>query len=232
MKKIAIVQSNYIPWVGYFHMIDSVDEFILFDDVQYTKRDWRNRNIIKTSQGSLKLTIPVLSKGNFYQKIKETKISNPDWGQNHWETLRVNYRRSKYFEEIEKLIKPIYLENNFEKLSDVNEILIKEICNYLNITTKISNTSDYKIKDGKTERLIDLCIQAEGEEYVSGPAAKVYIKEELFNDAKISLSWFEYHKYDKYPQLWGDFIENLSIIDLLFNCGHETIDIISKHKKV
>jgi hypothetical protein len=226
MKKIAIVQSNYIPWIGYFDLLKTVDEFVLFDDVQYTKRDWRNRNNIKTPDGVFKLTIPVLTKGNFYQKINETKISNSEWSKSHWETIRVNYKRSKYFDEISSWLKPLYLSSNSESLSETNYIFIKGICSYLEINTIITRSSDYNIIEGKTERLADICTQANADEYVSGPAAKIYIDEKIFKELHIKLSWFEYPEYKKYDQLWGGFEKNLSIIDLLFNHGPQSINYI------
>jgi len=226
MKKIAIVQSNYIPWIGYFDLLKTVDEFVLFDDVQYTKRDWRNRNNIKTPDGVFKLTIPVLTKGNFYQKINETKISNTEWPESHWETIRVNYKRSKYFEEISSWLKPLYLSSHSESLSEMNYIFIKGICGYLDINTIITRSSDYNIIEGKTERLADICIQAMADEYVSGPAAKIYMDEKIFKELHIKLSWFEYPEYKKYDQLWGGFEKNLSIIDLLFNHGPQSINYI------
>src|SRR5690242_7600286 len=100
MKKVAILQSNYIPWKGYFDMIASVDEFILYDDMQYTKRDWRNRNQIKTPQGLQWITVPVLVKGKYHQKINETEIYGSDWANEHWKALVQNYKRAKHFDEI------------------------------------------------------------------------------------------------------------------------------------
>src|SRR4026207_404505 len=107
-KTIAVVQSNYIPWRGYFDLINSVDEFILYDDVQYTIRDWRNRNIIKTSRGSLWLTIPVRVKGKYYQKIKDTKIGDPEWNQRHWTSITHNYAKARYFRQYRETFEELY----------------------------------------------------------------------------------------------------------------------------
>lgn len=224
MKKIAIVQSNYIPWLGYFDMINSVDEFVLFDDVQYTKRDWRNRNDIKTPNGKLRLTIPVQTKGSFYQKIKDTKISDINWNNNHWQTIKVNYKKSEFFNEISEFLEPLYLKNNFKYLSEINYNFIHSICSYLQISTKISNSNDYEIIEGKSERLASICAQSNSTVYISGNAAKSYLDEDLFNDNNIMVKWFEYKEYKEYNQLWGSFIQNLSIIDLLFNCGPHSKD--------
>lgn len=218
-KKIAIVQSNYIPWKGYFDMIASVDEFILYDDLQYTRRDWRNRNQIKTPQGVQWLTVPVKVKGKYYQTIRETEIDGTEWMEAHWKSLCQNYRRAPYFDEIANCFAPIYLQNRHTLLSSLNRQLIQTVCSYLGITTKISCSWDYQLIEGKTERLVDLCKQAGGSQYISGPAAKDYIQESVFADHGIKLSWFDYTGYPEYPQLWGEFVHGVTILDLLFNCG-------------
>jgi hypothetical protein len=221
MKKVAIVQSNYIPWKGYFDMIAAVDEFILYDDMQYTRRDWRNRNLIKTPQGSQWITVPVLVKGKYLQKICETEIENTDWSNTHWKALSLNYSRAPFFAEVASWLKPIYLEETFTHLSQLNRRLIVAICAYLDIQTTITNSSHYSLLDGKTERLADLCVQAGGTEYISGPAAKDYVDEKVFSDSGLKLTWFDYTGYPDYPQLWGEFVHGVTVLDLLFNCGKE-----------
>ncbi|MCE7530649.1 WbqC family protein [Polynucleobacter sp. IMCC 29146] len=219
MKKIAILQSNYIPWKGYFDLIAAVDEFILYDDMQYTRRDWRNRNIIKTPNGTQWLTIPVKVKGRYYQTIKETLIDDTDWGENHWQTLSANYKKASHFDSISTWLAPIYLDRKSINLSDINRKLISAICTYLEINTHISSSSDYEIIQGKTERLVDLCLKAGGDTYISGPSAKNYINEFKFNEKNIQLIWFNYTGYPEYPQLWNGFTHEVSILDLLFNTG-------------
>ena len=222
MKKIAILQSNYIPWKGYFDLIAFVDEFIIFDDMQFTRRDWRNRNQIKTPQGLQWLTIPVLVKGKFFQSIRHTKIDGKKWMTSHWNAICSNYSRSFHFHEIEEWLKPLYFNENYSHISDINRKFIIAICKYLNINTTISNSWDYKLVEGKTERLVELCTQASATEYVSGLSAKNYINEEVFLKKNIKMNWFNYDNYPKYNQLWGDFIHNVSILDLLFNCGKKS----------
>lgn len=221
MKKIAIVQSNYIPWKGYFDMIAAVDEFILYDDMQYTRRDWRNRNQIKTPQGVQWLTVPVLVNGKYHQKIRETEIDGADWAATHWKSLTINYKRAANFQEISEWLESIYLTQTYTHISQLNRKLIEAICNYLKIETKISNSWDYELIDGQTKRLVDLCSKAGGTEYISGPAARIYIDEKVFADYGIKLSWFDYTNYPQYPQLWGEFTHGVSVLDLLFNCGKE-----------
>ena len=223
MKKVAILQSNYIPWKGYFDIIAAVDEFILFDDMQYTRRDWRNRNQIKTPNGVQWLTVPVNVKGRYFQKIRDTEIVGADWLSLHWKTLLQNYRRAPYFNEIAAWLEPLYLNEGYTHISELNRRFIEVICEYLKIDTVISNSWDYIFPDGKTERLVNLCAQAGGKEYISGPAAKDYIEERLFNNHGIKLGWFDYAGYPEYPQLWGEFTHEVSILDLLFNCGKDSI---------
>ena len=221
MKKIAIVQSNYIPWKGYFDLIAAVDEFVLYDDVQYTRRDWRNRNQIKTSTGLQWLTVPVLTKGKYLQKIRDTQIDGRDWATSHWRSLVHNYRRAPYFFEIADWLEPIYRDESFTHISSLNRRLLEAICQYLKITTTITSSWDYELIDGKTERLAHICVQAAATEYISGPAAIVYMNEEVFCEKNIKLKWFDYCGYPEYQQLWSDLVHQVTILDLLFNCGHE-----------
>ena len=219
-KKIAIVQSNYIPWKGYFDLIAAVDEFILYDDMQYTRRDWRNRNQIKTPQGLQWLTVPVKVKGKYHQTIRETEIDGMDWAKSHWKSLCQNYRRAKHFNLIAQELEPLYLQTEYTYLSQLNRTFVEWICSKLGIKTIISNSWDYQMIDGKTERLTDLCCQANGCEYISGPSARGYIDETVFAGRNVKLTWFDYEGYPEYPQLWGDFTHTVSILDLLFNCGN------------
>jgi hypothetical protein len=220
-KRVAIVQSNYIPWKGYFDMIAAVDEFILYDDMQYTRRDWRNRNQIKTPQGVQWLTVPVQVKGKYHQKIRETEIDGTDWANAHWKALVQNYGRSAHFAEVAAWLAPLYEQAAYTHLSQLNRRLIEAVCAYLGIRTVISNSWDYTFAEGRTERLCDLCVQAGGTEYVSGPAARDYIQEEVFTDSGVKLTWFDYGGYPEYPQLWGGFTHGVTILDLLFNCGKD-----------
>jgi hypothetical protein len=226
-KKIAIVQSNYIPWKGYFDLIALVDEFVLFDDMQYTRRDWRNRNQIKTPQGVQWLSVPVVVKGKYTQKINETEIDGVDWATLHWKAFEQNYRRAPHFDEIAGWLKPLYLSSVAPThLSVLNRGLIEAICGYLGIRTLISSSSDYVLSEGKTERLADICVQAGADEYVSGPAAKDYVDEAVLQQRGVGLRWFDYSGYREYPQLWGEFVHGVTVLDLLFNCGDQAPDFM------
>jgi hypothetical protein len=222
MKQVAILQSNYIPWKGYFDLLASVDEFILLDDMQYTRRDWRNRNKIKTPQGPQWISIPVKVKGKYYQTIRETEIDDTGWASAHWTLISRNYRRAPHFDDIAPVLEPIYSNATTTLLSEVNRKLIAAICQYLGITTTLRNSWDYDLKQGRNQRLVGLCQQAGASVYVSGPAAKDYLDEQSFRDHGISVVWFDYSSYPEYPQLWGDFVHEVTILDLLFNCGPDS----------
>jgi hypothetical protein len=221
MKKVAIIQSNYIPWKGYFDMIAAVDEFVLYDDMQYTRRDWRNRNKIKTPQGTEWVTVPVQVKGKFKQTIRETEISGSDWATTHWRALCLNYRRAAQFKVVAPRLEPLYLRTKYSHLFKLNRTLIEWVCDQLGIKTKISDSAEYKIDGGKMERLANICLQAGADEYVSGPTGRAYLDANVFAARGLKLTWFDYSGYPEYPQLWGEFRHNVTILDLLFNCGQD-----------
>lgn len=221
-KKVAILQSNYIPWKGYFDIIASVDEFIFYDEMQYTTRDWRNRNKIKTPQGLKWLSIPVNAKGCQIsgQKISETTIGDKNWSMSHWNTIKQFYKKAPYFNDYADIFEKLYKECEQEEyLCKVNYKFIYAINNILGIKTRISFDKYYGLIEGKTERLVDLVKKAGGTEYLSGPAAKDYIEANLFEKENIKLSWMDYSGYPEYPQLNHPFEHGVSILDLIFNCG-------------
>ena len=223
--KVAIVQSNYVPWKGYFDMVNMVDEFILYDDVQYTRRDWRNRNKTKTTKGLQWLTIPVEVKGKYHQQIKDTVISDPEWPKKHWKAIVYNYSKAKFFKDFKEQFEELYLDCGEKYLSDINYRFITAINQILGITTTISWSMDYDLSvKGNTEKLIQLCNQAGANTYLSGPSAKEYMDVKLLEDEGITLEWMDYNRYPEYSQLYPPFEHRVSIIDLIFNAGKNTIN--------
>ena len=218
IKKVAILQSNYIPWKGYFDLINKVDEFILYDDVQFTKNDWRNRNVIKTNQGLKWLTIPVRQE-KFDQLIKDSKVSDKRWAKNHWATLSQNYSKSKYFKDYRELFEPLYLASEYDYLSDINYKFLTVINEALAIDTRIRWSSEFDLQGGQTERLLSICKQCDACQYFSGPAAKAYFDEEMARNENISVHWMDYGGYTEYRQLFPPFEHGVSILDLIFNEG-------------
>jgi hypothetical protein len=218
-KKVCITQSNYIPWKGYFDNIKQVDTLVLYDDMQYTKRDWRNRNIIKTEQGLRWLTIPVEVKGKYFQKIKDTKIADKNWNLSHLRILKQAYKQAPNFMEMKEWLEELYLNCTYKYLTDINIHFIQAINIFLGIKSEIRNSSEFEIVDGKTERLIDICTHLEATDYFSGPSAKSYIESGKFFDLNIKLHYFDYSNYPNYHQLHGEFEPNVSVIDLILNEG-------------
>lgn len=230
-KKVAILQSNYIPWKGYFDIIASVDEFIFYDEMQYTKNDWRNRNKIKTSNGLQWLSIPILTKGHISNNVKivDAKIVDKKWANSHWNTIKQFYKKAPYFKDYADIFEKLYKECEQEEyLCNVNYKFIYAINEILGIKTKISFSQDYGLIEGKTERLVDLVKKAGGTCYLSGPSAKDYIDEKLFKEANIELEWMDYRGYPEYPQLYPPFEHGVSILDLIFNTGEKTLNNIRR----
>jgi hypothetical protein len=217
VKRVAILQSNYIPWKGYFDLIAAVDEFILYDDAQFTKNDWRNRNRIKTPKGLEWLSIPV--GGSISRRIRDVELPDGRWQEKHWKTLEANYGRAAHFAEVAGVFEPLYRSRSYATLSALNREFIEAVCRYLGISTTIANSWDYALAGGRTDRLVALAQQAGAHEYVTGPSARNYLDESAFARQGIKVSWFDYTGYPEYPQLWGGFSHEVTILDLLFNCG-------------
>jgi hypothetical protein len=219
-KKIAIVQSNYIPWKGYFDLINGVDDFVFYDDMQYTRRDWRNRNMIKTPTGLQWLTIPVDVKGKYLQKIRETQVSDPGWAQQHLSSLAHNYARAPHFKSYRDAIADLYARAASEPLlSRINRMFVEWICGELGIGTRLHWSMDFPLVEGKSERLLGLCVALGATHYVSGPAARDYLDESLFESAGVKVEFIDYGGYPEYSQLHGPFEHGVTILDLLLNVG-------------
>jgi hypothetical protein len=220
-KLVAIVQSSYVPWKGYFDLMAMVDEFIIYDDVQYTRRDWRNRNRLKSPEGVRWLTIPVQVKGRYHQRIDETVISDPSWTERHWATLIAWYGRAPFFELYRPVLEELYLSMNDRYLSRVNRRFLETLSDLLGISTVFSNSSDYPCEGSKTDRLVGICSAAGASRYLSGPAARSYLDEASFYTQGIAVEWMTYDGYSVYPQLHPPFDHHVSVLDLLLNVGED-----------
>jgi hypothetical protein len=223
-KRLAIVQSSYVPWKGYFDLIRACDEFVLLDDVQFTRRDWRSRNRIKTKDGTAWLTIPVQSKGRYLQRIDEVVVSDPDWGVRHWETIRASYARAPFFADYAPRFEAIFRHPPSARLSEINHALMTAICGALGIMTPITWSTDYHAREGRNERLVDLCVQAGATEYLSGPNAAGYLDRAAFEAAGITVRFADYTGYPEYPQPHPPFEHAVSVLDLLFSAGPQALD--------
>jgi len=232
LKKVAIIQSNYIPWKGYFDVINSVDHFVLYDDVQYTRRDWRNRNKIKTASGTRWLTVPVCVSGKYFQAIKDTQVFEKGWAESHFDILRQSYLKAPFWSQYSNWLKVLY--ENAEKLSylsEINLLFINAICKKLEIPTQITFSSCYELAPGKSEKLLSICTALNADVYISGPAAKNYLDDSIFNLSGIKVEWFEYGDYIPYSQIHPPFEHSVSILDLILNVGPESVYYMNSFKK-
>ena len=225
MKSIVVLQSNYIPWKGYFDLIHDADLFIFYDDLQYTKNDWRNRNKVKASRGAEWVSIPVGADSS--RLICEVEIKDATWQVKHWKTLQNCYRTSRHFSRYQPFFEDFFLGRKWSNLSQMNQHLIRRIsADFLGITTAFQDSRQYELTGQKQARLLDLLEKAGATCYISGPAAKSYIEPERFHTAGIELVWKDYSGYPEYPQRFPPFEHGVSILDLLFNVGPDAPEYI------
>lgn len=225
--KIAIHQPNYIPWIGFFDKLDQADKFVLLDTAHHSKSGFLNRNKIKTPQGEFLLTVPLKNKNI---PINEIQIANNNnWQVSHWKTIETNYKKCPYWSDYGNGFEQIY-RKKWGEIATLNIALIKHINSLLNITTELLLESDFQIDFGnKNARNVNITSHLNGDVYLSGTGAQVYNDRSEFEAQQIQLVYQNF-KHPVYPQRWGDFQPNLSIIDMLFNCGPETIHIIRKNR--
>jgi hypothetical protein len=220
-RSVAIVQSNYIPWKGYFDLMHSADLFVLYDDVQYTRRDWRNRNRIKTKDGVQWLTVPVEVKGRYHARIREIRVSDPGWGAQHLARLRHAYARAPFLGAYAGVLEDLYLGTTTPFLSEINHRFLSTLASLLGVGTKLAWSDDYRLVEGRTERILDLCRQTGARRYLSGSSARAYLDETLFAREGIEVAYADYGGYPEYPQLFPPFDHQVSVLDLLLNVGPE-----------
>ena len=219
--RCALSQSNYIPWRGYFQLISEVDIFVFYDDVQYTKRDWRSRNQIMTPKGPIWLTIPVGKNRN--RIIEEVTLPDGEWRVNHLETIRRVYSKQPFFGPLMDIIEPWFVNREIQTLSEFNQGIIRDICAYLGIKTKFLKSSDLGIKGDRVERLIGICKSIGADEYLTGPAAKNYIDSD-FENSGLKLSWMEYGPFGIYQQIGPEFVNEISIVDTIVMLGEDALN--------
>lgn len=221
--KLVVLQPGYLPWLGFFDQMHWADIFVVYDDVQYTKNDWRNRNRIKGTNGPQWLTVPVhFHLGNL---IKDVALhQDKRWVESHVKSLQFAYAKGKYFDDyfpqIKKLIKAPH-----ERLIDLDMTLIMYLKGTLGIDTQVLYSSRMEAKGSKSQRLINICHECSATQYLTGDAARDYLDVKLFEDNGIEVRYHHY-KHPEYPQLFGDFVPHLSVVDLLFNCGPESLDYL------
>ncbi|GMR18017.1 MAG: WbqC family protein [Gammaproteobacteria bacterium] len=218
MKTVVILQSNYIPWKGYFDLIHDADLFIFYDDVQFTSRDWRTRNKIKTSKGTEWITVPAGAERS--RLIHEVDIKDAAWQAKHWKSIRHNYANCPYFSNYKDFFDEFYLVRQWGNLSEMNQYLIQTIStDYLGISTEFVDSRKYNASGQKLERILELVTIAGADRYISGPAAKDYIDPLRFDAVGVEVIWKNYSGYPEYPQRHPPFEHSVTILDLLFNVG-------------
>lgn len=222
--RVGAIQSSYIPWRGYFDFISSVDLFVFHDDIQYTKGDWRNRNKVKTLRGAEWMTVPVSYK-SVSQLIAETPVDPGRWWrQKHLRIWQNHYRSAPYFDAAMDVLSG-FDDVRHTTISQLNIYLIRRICEYLDIRTPMILSSELSLQGTKTDRLVDMIKKLGATTYLSGPSADAYLDKGAFRDHGIQLEYKSYD-YDPYPQLWGDFIGGVTVLDLIANCGHQAKHLV------
>ena len=216
--KVAVIQSNYLPWKGYFDIINDVDVFCFYDEVKYTKNDWRNRNKIYSRNGLQWLTVPIY-KDAIREKISKVKLADEYWQKLHYNLLFNVYKSAKYYHQLELFSRDFYLDKKWQHLSEFNQYSIKKIADYIGIRTQFVNSANYELKGGKIEKLVNLLVKLNATEYVTGPTAKEYLSgyEKLFQQKGVKVIYKNYDGYPSYPQLNRPFQNNVSIVDLIAN---------------
>jgi hypothetical protein len=226
--KVAVLQSNYLPWRGYFDIIHDVDTFVFYDDVQYTVNDWRNRNRIKTANGPLWITVPVGNQND--RRICDVELRDEGWPRKHRRTIEQAYGRAPHFGLIAGFLRSVY-GTTWASLSDLNQTLVKTIArDFLGIRTEFRDSREFNLDGRKGDRLLALLTALGATEYVSGPAARTYLDLSAYRNAGITVIWKDYDSYPEYPQLHGSFVPNVSIVDLLANCGRESPSYIWEYR--
>jgi hypothetical protein len=223
MKKVAIIQSSYMPWKGYFDMIRNVDLFIFYDHVQYTKKDWRSRNYIKTPQGRKLLTIPCGYDTN--RKIFEVELPDKSWQRSHWDSIKQNYKKARYYWKYVSFFEEIYLSKLWDNLSDFNQFTtIKIAREILGVKTQFEDSRIYDIQNTKEEGVREILEKCHAEIYICGPSAKNYLSEDFLHTISTRFVWMDYSDYPEYNQLYPPFEHQVSIVDLIFNEGERAVN--------
>ena len=217
--KVAVIQSNYIPWRGYFDIMHDADVFVFYDDVQYTVNDWRNRNRVKTANGVVWLTIPVGDQND--RRICDVVIRDQTWSRKHWMTIEQSYHDAPGFARYSEFFRSVYTRS-WESLSELNQTMIRAIAgDLLGIRTQIRDSRDFDLQGKGSDRLLMLLKKMGATDYISGPSARSYLGAEWYARNGVRVHWKDYSSYPSYPQLHGAYAPDLSIVDLLMNCGED-----------
>ena len=225
---LTIHQPAYLPWPGYFHRLMLADTFVFFDNTQFEKNSFINRNKIKNPRGAPWLTVPVSLKGHLEKEIREIEISGQAWRKDHWQAIELNYKKAKYWNKYSEKLKKFY-EKPYSNIAEACFAQLKMFAEMLGVETKIIGASELKKFDSKKDDLVlDICKELSADLYISGSQGKGYLDLEKFKTQGVKV-YFQDYQHPAYQQLWGEFLPNLSIIDLLFNEGPKSKEIILKN---
>jgi hypothetical protein len=217
---VAGHQPEYLPYIGFFHKVMHCDTFVIVDHIQFNKKSWQNRNRIRTKEGWILLTVPVLTKAKFEQRISEVRINNAlNWGKKHWRSIYLNYGKAPFFNAYRNFFEQLYAQK-WERLVDLDEAIIKYIIQELRIEVKVFKSSDFNPQGQKTDLLIDMCKQLSADTYLSGEGGHIYVDEAKFREQNLSHIYQDFH-HPTYTQQFEPFIPRMSVIDLMFNHGNE-----------
>ena len=220
MRRICIIQSAYIPWRGFFDLIDRCDEYVILDGAQFVKGHWQNRNRVRGPAGPTWLSIPVVTADRLGQSIEDVRVSDRGWAQTHWRKLATYYADAPFFAAMGPTLQALFEDaGRCERLTEINEILMRGIAGLLGIETTFVRDTIYDPQGMRTDRVVDICIKAGATHYLTGPSARVYLDETPFTEAGIAVEWMAYPAYTPYAQGAHPYDPALSIIDLLLNAG-------------
>lgn len=227
--KIGILQPGYLPWLGFFEQMYKSDIFVIYDDVQYDKNGWRNRNKIKTAKGAQWLTVPVSVHFQSHQLVKDVKVDNSiDWKKKHLFSIKQSYSKSIFFDKYIDIFENAYARH-WDYIIDIDMHFIKQLADMLGIKDKnVVLSSSFNIKGSRMERLVGICKKYKADTFYEGSAGREYIEEGIFSKNGIKVEYQDY-KHPEYTQLYGEFIPYLSIVDLLFNHGSESLSILTEN---
>jgi hypothetical protein len=218
-------QPVYIPWLGLFHKIYLAEKFCIFDIAQYQTKDYNNRNLIKTHQDAIWLTVPVESKDHFQKKLCDIKIVNDGWNKKHIKSIQLAYQKTKYFKEYFDGLQEILIGRRYEFLTDLNSDVLKFMLKSFGINIPIVKASDYDFKGIKSDLVMDMCLKLKADKYIFGSQGKDYADVEKFKENNIKV-YFQDYKHPEYNQLHGIFKPFMSALDLLFNEGPNSLEIL------
>jgi len=223
-------QPVYLPWLGLFHKISLAHTFVSFNQVQYLRKDWNNRNKIKTAQGDIWLTVPVLTAEHRQKILTDIEVNNSlPWQRKHWKSILLNYKKAPFFEEYAGFFEDVYLKREWQYLVDLNDYMLRWFLKVLGIDVEFVDARDKEFQGSKNELVLDMCIKMGADKYIFGILGKDYADSVSFEKENIKI-YFQNYKHPTYPQLHGEFISYLSVIDLLFNCGPDSRRLLTENQ--